>query len=237
MRIGPDFGSAVQTPGMLLALTRPRRTGTAWHGWTLLQFALDHDLNVTANYQEMDRRMDLANFADYLLLNIYGDTRDWTQNNWRSYRERIAEGKFRFTLWDAEFAMGLGDDVVTSNNITNPNELGNPSTDFRTQPVEIPVLYRKLKANREFRLLFADRIQKHFFNNGALTKPNILKRFEALRQTMLGVIPAMPTYIPDYWVPQREASVMQQFTDALLRSTVVAPTFNQLVAASPRVSC
>ena len=102
--------------------------------------------------------------------------------------------------------------------------------------MEIPVLFRKLRVNREFRLLFADRIQKHFSNNGALSKTNILKRFEALRQTMLGVIPAMPTYIPDYWVPQREASVMQQFTDACSVPRSWLLLLISLVAAFPRAS-
>jgi hypothetical protein len=193
----------------------------------LLQYALNHDLNATANYQEMDRRMDLVNFVDYLLLNIYGDTRDWTQNNWRAYRERIASGKFRFTVWDAEFALGLGDDVVTANNITNPNELGATGTDFTNQPVEISLLYHKLSVNREFRLLFADRVQKHFASSGALSKGNIQSRFDALRQTMSVVLPAMPTYIPDAWIPGRETNMMQQLSAAALRSTVTGPSFNQ----------
>jgi hypothetical protein len=139
----------------------------------------------------------------------------------------VPGGKFRFTVWDAESALGLGDDPVTSNNITNPQELGNTGTDFYNGPVEIALLYRRLKSNPEFRLLFADRVQKHFLNNGALTKPNISSRFQELRQTMALVIPAMPTHISDLWVPQREAVMMQQLANVSLRSTMGAPSFNQ----------
>ncbi len=197
----------------------------AWYA--MLDYALNNNLAVASYYQEMERRLDLVNFADYLLLNIYADTRDWTQNNWRAVRERVAAGKFRFTVWDAEFALGLGGDPVTSNNLTNPEELGNTGIDFRSSPVEIALLYRRLKASPEFRLLFADRVQKHFFNNGALTKTHISSRFQELRQTLAAVIPSMPTYIADVWVPQREANVMQQLANVALQSTVTAPSFNQ----------
>ncbi len=195
--------------------------------FSMLDYAINQNLSSAAAYQEIERRLDLVNFADYLLLNIYADSRDWTQNNWRAFRERVSGGKFRFTVWDAESALGLGDDPVTSNNITNPEELGKTGTDYHNIPVEIALLYHQLKANPEFRLLFADRVQKHFFNDGALTQIAILKRFEELRQNLAGVIPAMPTYIPDRWVPQREANMMQQLANASLRSTVAAPSFNQ----------
>ena len=92
----------------------------------MLQYALDHDLAVAGNYQEMERRMDLVNFVDYLLINVYGDTRDWTQNNWRALRERIPAAKFRFTIWDAEFAgiRDLGGAFVLT---MHPQIIGRPS--------------------------------------------------------------------------------------------------------------
>jgi hypothetical protein len=203
------------------------QAGDTVQWYSLLQYALEHDLAVAANYQEMDRRIDLVNFVDYLLLNSYGNSRDWTQNNWRAFRERIAGAKFRFTVWDAEFALGLGDDSATANSFSNVDELGNPGSDYINSPVEIALLCRQLRASGEFRLLFADRVQKHFSAAGALSKANILSHFEALRQTMAAVIPAMPTYIRDYWVPQRETNILSQLATLSLRSTVVGPSFNQ----------
>ena len=195
--------------------------------YAMLEYALDNNLALASSYQEMERRLDMVNFADYLLLNIYADTRDWTQNNWRAVRERVEGGRFRFTVWDAEFALGLGGDPVTSNNITNPEELGNPGTDFYGGPVEIALLYQRLRMNPEFKLLFADRVQKHFFIDGALTNLKISSRFQELRQALALVMPAMPTYIADIWVPQREANVMQQLLNVSLRSTVEAPALSQ----------
>jgi hypothetical protein len=185
---------------------------------SMLQYAKSHDSSGVGYYQEMSRRVDLVNFVDYLLVNIYGDTHDWTENNWRAVRERVNEGKFRFALWDAEIALGLFD-PVNSNTFNNPEALDNSS--------EIATLFKRLKANREFKLLFADRIQKHFFHGGALTDANILSRYESLRQTVSGVIPIMADHISNHWVPQRREIVLQDLAGAGLRSTVVAPFFNQ----------
>ena len=51
-------------------------------------------------------------------------------------------------------------------------------------------LYQALRANPDFRRLFADRVYKHFYNGGALTEENIQKRFYDLRDTLQSVIPA-----------------------------------------------
>ena len=67
------------------------------------------------------------------------------------------------------------------------------------------VLYRALKANKDFRLLFADRVYKHFFNGGALTQQNVNRRFNELRSELVSVIPNMNTYIVDTWTPSRQS--------------------------------
>jgi len=48
-------------------------------------------------------------------------------------------------------------------------------------------IYRGLKAYDDFKMLFADRIHKFFFNNGALVNSNISARFFELRDEVLGV--------------------------------------------------
>ncbi len=192
----------------------------------LIQFVKSHDLGNNNNYQEVANRVDLVNFVDYLLVNIYGSTRDWTVNNFRVSRERTSEGKFRFYIWDAEFALGLYG-LPVDNNVFNDSEaLGNSS--------EIAILFKKLKNNREFKFLFADRAQKLFYNHGALTDENVLNRFEELRQNLSGVLPGMDRTIPDVWVPQRRAYVLQDLDNKGLLRPTPAPVFNQDGGSVPR---
>ena len=56
-------------------------------------------------HQEIGRRLDLTNFVDYLLLNVYTSMGDWPQNNWRAGRDSItgrwkgSTGSWEFTAW------------------------------------------------------------------------------------------------------------------------------------------
>jgi hypothetical protein len=183
-----------------------------------------HNLAVPAYYQEVSRRLDLVNFIDYLLVNIYAQTGDWPQNNWRAARERVAGAKFRFYIWDAEHAFGLYD-VNRVNMNTFTQELAGSS--------EIPSLYRALKVNPEFRLLFADRVHKHFFNGGALADTNVLAQYNAMKNTLLGVIPQMNVNIPNRWIPQRRGYLLRYFAAEGVLASSNAPAFNQFGGRAP----
>lgn len=171
-----------------------------------------------ANYLAASRWLDLTNFVDYLLVNIYGAMRDWPQNNWRAARERRPGALWRLYIWDAEGAFGTFGQPVDESTFTNALNSG-------TQ--EIPRLYQALVQNPEFRLLFADRIQKHFFNQGALTDSNVVAHFQRMQQELLGVIPSMQTTIINTWVPQRRPAIFSHFPQYGLAAYTNAPVLRQ----------
>jgi hypothetical protein len=161
-------------------------------------------------YREVARRLDLVNFVDYCLLNAYVAMGDWPANNWRAGRERSTNGIWRFIAWDAEWGMGIYTLPVTRDSFafsgTGTEDAGLNSTGN----AEIARIYQRLRPNREFRLLWADRIQKHFFNGGALTGLNITNRFNELRNELLGFIPSMDIEILQ-WARDRHNIIMGQF--------------------------
>ena len=53
------------------------------------------------------------------MLNVYANTGDWPHNNWRAARERVPGAKWRFIVWDAEWAFGNNGRSVTGNNLTS----------------------------------------------------------------------------------------------------------------------
>lgn len=156
----------------------------------MFTFLRNNPQNVLANYQGMQARLDVTAFIDYLIQNIYTCTGDWPHNNWIAGRERSTTGKFRFFTWDAEGSFGSFGLTVTSNNfVTQPQNNGGPGTQGslvtmtpQTDSINAGarILYTLLRNSPEFRLLFADRIQKHFFNGGALTDAAITARYTAL---------------------------------------------------------
>jgi len=64
------------------------------------------NVNRRSNWESALELVDPVAMADYFLLNIYGATWDWPQNNWVSARERSSDGRYRFYVWDAEGSFG-----------------------------------------------------------------------------------------------------------------------------------
>lgn len=212
----------------------------AWHGggenWDLIQqfgevgegddvawnalrnFVNTGDLTATSVYQEVTRQLDVTNFIDYLLVNVYAAMGDWPHNNWRAAREKIPGGRFRYYLWDGEWGFGFSSGFPVSRN-TLANEL-NGTTD-------VAAFYQKLVTNPEFRLLWADRFHKHFYNSGALTDAKVLARLTQLKTNMAGILPGMSTSIQTTWIPQRRGYVIQHLSAAGLFASSNAPTFSQ----------
>lgn len=185
--------------------------------------------------------LDVDNFIDYMMFNIYIGNNDWDKNNWIAARNRVDPPYgFRFFSWDAENSMT--DKYV---NIAGGKE-GIPT-----------MIYNKLRANEEFGLRFADHIQKHFFNGGALTSEATLARFLELADALDPAIIAESArwgdyrrdvhvrYSPadlytrnDHWLvekvdmennyfPDRSGIVLQQFRNAELYPEIDAPVFSQ----------
>jgi len=132
----------------------------AWD--TMMELAND-GLSSEADYLEIQEHLDVPNLIDYMLMNFYAGTRDWPFHNWYVGRKREAGAQYRFYSWDAENCLGSVND-----NRTNVDDDDTPAR-----------LYDKLRANKEFRLLFADSVHEHLFNGGALTPDETRARWRA----------------------------------------------------------
>lgn len=125
------------------------------------------NVNSRTNWESALELVDPIAMADYFLLNIYGATWDWPQNNWVSARERSSAGRFRFYVWDAEGAFGHPR-RTGNNNSTKPVNYNTISEDLLAQSDSTSQMFQRLQRWPEFRLILADRIHKHFFNRGTL---------------------------------------------------------------------
>lgn len=194
-----------------------------------------------ANYARIvsEKLLDLEGFIDYMLINFYIGNEDWDQGNWYALRHRYNTDKgFRFLCWDAETAFI---DLYT-NRVT-------------LLKGELTKILAGLKKNPEFRLLFADRVYKHLFNEGLLTPESATARYEKLaaeiekpliaesarwgdyRKEMTGETTVVYT-TNDYWTPrkekllkdyfpQRTAVLLQQLKDENFYPSLDAPVLSK----------
>ncbi|MEZ5324731.1 MAG: lamin tail domain-containing protein [Verrucomicrobiales bacterium] len=139
---------------------------TAWRA--VNSIAMSNRISTPEGYAEIRQVLDVDNLIDYMLLNFYVGNWDWDGHNWRSARRRSDDGKWIFFPWDSEFAIAPNG----TGRITNPSGIEGALNVDRTtvSGANRPSgLHSRLVRNEEYRLRFADRIQKHMFNGGALT--------------------------------------------------------------------
>ena len=184
--------------------------------------------------------LDVENCIDYMFSNFWGGTGDWPHHNWYVACRRPPEATgFKLFNWDSEGAI-----VVWSNLNANTTGVNNG----------VAVPYAALRENAEFRLLFADHVHRHLFNNGAATSEVSYARYKELADEVeLAIIAesarwgdqsrATPytladwqgtrDYILNTYMPQRPAIVLEQLRSADLYPNVDAPAFH-VIGAPPQ---
>lgn len=183
--IAPSFATSSEGLGVV---DGDRNDFSSLHNYINGQTATT--INNPAVYLEIARRLDLKNFVDYCLINTHAAMGDWPANNWRAGKDRGPGGIWRFYVWDAEWGFGFGGRGFTRDSFAESGGGPGDSGLNSTGASEIARIYQKLRSSREFRLLWADRIHKHYFNGGALTDLNITNRLSEMR-TELGTVFAM----------------------------------------------
>ncbi|MDC3255373.1 lamin tail domain-containing protein [bacterium] len=205
--------------------------------WNELKARLAQDLDVEDNWEAVLEYIDPIAIADYYLLNIYAATWDWPNNNWVAARERSADGRFRFYVWDAEGGFGLYGEKPVDYNILESNLLAQSDENSR--------VFQDLLKSAEWRLLFADRVHKHMFNGGAIDdrdlegsiirarKDALVSSFQPLLRYVHGLTVGEVWY--DKWVDPAEGRRTyllgpnsQHLRDNDLWPATQVPVFNQL---------
>jgi len=107
-----------------------------------------------AGYAQMQEYLDVENFADYVLLHLYADAEDWPHHNGYAAVNAVSgDGRFRFFVWDQEIVLDCHGRAASR--IDSTGGAGD--------------VFQKMRTSAEFRLLFADRVFKHCFHDGALS--------------------------------------------------------------------
>jgi len=209
--------------------------------WADLWNRANLGLSTLANYTNFAALCDLTSFSDYILLMHYIDVHDWDSKNNYQVRRRLPGEKFKFICWDSERAL---------------EELTGTSAFSADQTLRPSGLFQRVKVNPEFKLLFADRIHKHLFNDGAMTPAraaNIWRQRSSVIDTVIAaesarwgdfrrdVLPSAPNviytpaahYFPyqsqilNNFFPGRTAYMIDFYIGQGLYASLAAPEFSQ----------
>lgn len=130
--------------------------------WDELIGKINGGMKSEAAFKNIRQMLDLDNFIDFMIANLYGANADWDRHsNWYAAHRRAPEGRFVFFVWDAERTLEQ----------TNDNTI-----DFDDDESP-PRIFHRLCENPEFRRLFAERAKKHFSEGGTLSPERAAERY------------------------------------------------------------
>jgi len=237
-------------------------TNTAWE--TARGIAAT-GINTPDQYAAIQEYIDVDNLIDHCIVRMWSGDYDWcgpisrptgdvtvfSGKNWYSgRRSRGADGKFHFFCWDAEMSMGnhlmfnrffpeSPLQRVTDFDLTGANDSGTPVQ-----------FYDALRTFPEFQQRFGDRLQKHFFNDGAMSTVSNGERWDGMAQELRSPIVAESArwgdegttgapfnrnstwlgevnWIRDTFIATRNETVLDQFRNRNLYPDIDAPVLSQ----------
>lgn len=131
------------------------------HFYNMIDYIENNDLSEEANYNYISQQMDIDNFIDYMIAQIYFKNQDWPANNNEFWRPLKEDGKWRWIFFDLDAAIPNRQDDMLKKIIDS-------EADNRT-----PLIFRSLLENKSFKENFVNRylylIENEFSSFNMLT--------------------------------------------------------------------
>jgi hypothetical protein len=145
------------------------KEGDAEHYNAMINFIRNNGLNNDKNYDYIKTQMDIYNYIDYMVAQIYINNQDWPGNNidfWRYRANEVypeqyfpSDGRWRWMLFDTDWGFGRYDPDIahTQNTLLHAMQLGN--YEWAT------ILFRSMLENESFKqdfiIRFSDIMNSH----------------------------------------------------------------------------
>lgn len=119
----------------------------------LMDFVEKNDLSDEEHYGYVLSQIDLSNYIDYTLAQLFLSNRDWPANNLKAWR-KISDGKWRWILYDLDDSFGDAKYKMLEHATKN-----DPTVIWPNSPAST-LLFRRLIENKAFEEVFVDRFDE-----------------------------------------------------------------------------
>lgn len=154
-----------------------RKRGSKKGYYHLLKYFQKNDLSNEAAYAYIQTQMDLDNFIDYQIAQIYFDNQD-AGGNIKYWRPQTPDGRWRWILYDTDWGYGLHDKDAYENNSLKFHTASNgprwPNPPWST------FLLRKLLLNDDFKHRFINRFADYL--NTTFSSANANEKISEMTQ-------------------------------------------------------
>ncbi len=135
------------------------KEGTSEHYDTLLTYIEQNDISEQIHYDWVSNQMDIDQYIDYYVAQIYMANGDWPANNIIFWRPQQPDGKWKWLMYDVDMSMGSHSRGVSSTNILKKLTT-TTDTPYESTPTST-FLFRNLIKNQSFVNKFVQRYSMH----------------------------------------------------------------------------
>lgn len=125
----------------------------------LLDYISNNNLSENVHYEYVKSKIDIENFIDFQIAEIYFANFDWPCNNYKVWKTNEADSKWRFMIYDLDISFG------SSERHNGYNRLGmqQAARTYENAPhcQCSNKLFRNLIQNEQFNNLFLERFEMH----------------------------------------------------------------------------
>ena len=159
----------------------------------LINFVQTHDMAAAVNYEHVKNLVDVDEFMNYFIAELYFRNHDWLHRNTKYWRENNPEGKWRWMLFDLDWGFGgeinEGPEQYTTNSLQWALDTGGA------------VLLEHLLENPAFKNEFVQRFASHL--NITFNPDRVIQIIDKLKA---GIEPEMPAHISRWGWPRDMAA-------------------------------
>lgn len=135
--------------------------GSATEFLSLMEYVYPRNLSNPVYYKYVADRIDIDEYIDYLIFQIFIGNHDWPGNNVKLWKKRSPGSKWRWIVFDTDFGFGLYGSVYDETvrlvfDSTRAADWPNPLWSTRLQ--------RRLIENPQFRQTFLNRFFAHIYS-------------------------------------------------------------------------
>lgn len=166
---------------------------------SLTTFVSNNNLGLEANFEKVESEIDLANFIQYQVAQIYFDNQDWPGSNIKFWRNKNG-GKWRWILFDTDFGFGNWyNNAYEHNTLKFALQTDGPNW---PNPAWATLFLRKLVEHENFRYRFINTFADEL--NTRFRPENVIKKID---ENAENIHTEMPRHIHkwrdtdmDYWL-------------------------------------
>ena len=152
----------------------------------LIDYIESHDMNTDAAYNYLIQKMEIKEFFDYAIAEIYFDNTDWPGNNIKYWRPKTADGKWRWILYDTDFGFGLFSELPAWQNNTLAFALEENGPEWPNPPWST-LLLRKILENQKLKKQFINYFADHL--NVTFKAGRVVKVISEIKNKIISEIP------------------------------------------------